>query len=103
MSNSGAPKNGDFVSYIESLTQQPHTTQEEVPICSTPVTSNVVAEVPQPKEMQTLEEVLNGEEPGDDFLEQMAALNEAPPLSDEELERQALAAPGADGDPNTPE
>lgn len=53
--------------------------------------------------MQTLEEVLSGDDPTDEFLEQMAALNEVSPLSDEELERQAMAAPGADGNPNTPE
>ena len=103
MSNPGAPKNGDFVSYIESLSQQPHTSQEEVPACSTPVTGTVVSETLRPTEMQTLEEVLSGDDPTDEFLEQMAALNEVSPLSDEELERQAMAAPGADGNPNTPE
>ena len=36
-------------------------------------------------------------------LQQIAELDELPPLSDEELARQAEAAPGADGDPSTPE
>ena len=36
-------------------------------------------------------------------LQQIAELDELPPLSDEELARQAEAAPGADGDPDTPE
>ena len=36
-------------------------------------------------------------------LQQIAELEELPPLSDEELARQAEAAPGADGDPETPE
>lgn len=36
-------------------------------------------------------------------LRQIAELEELPPLSDEELARQAEAAPGADGDPDTPE
>ena len=36
-------------------------------------------------------------------LQQIAELEELPPLSDEELARQAEAAPSADGDPATPE
>ncbi len=36
-------------------------------------------------------------------LQKIAELDELPPLSDEELARQAEAAPGADGDPDTPE
>ena len=36
-------------------------------------------------------------------LRKLAELDELPPLSDEELARQAEAAPGADGDPSTPE
>lgn len=36
-------------------------------------------------------------------LQQIAELDALPPLSDEELARQAEAAPGADGDPDTPE
>ena len=38
-----------------------------------------------------------------DELQQIAELDDLPPLSDEELARQAEAAPGDDGDPNTPE
>ena len=36
-------------------------------------------------------------------LQKIAELDELPPLSDEELARQAEAAPGADCDPETPE
>ena len=36
-------------------------------------------------------------------LEKIAELEQLPPLSDEELARQAESAPGADGDPSTPE
>ena len=39
----------------------------------------------------------------DEFLEELAALNQAPALDEEELARQALAAGGADGDSDTPE
>ena len=47
--------------------------------------------------------LLHGEEPTDEFLKEFAAVETAPPLSDEELAAQALAAPGSDGDPATPE
>lgn len=53
---------------------------------------------------QRIEEVLLGHEPpGDALLEELAALEDAPPLSDEELARQALEAGGGDADPATPE
>ncbi len=53
---------------------------------------------------QKLEEVLlEHEEPTQEFLDELAALEKAPPLSEEELARQALAAGGADGDSGTPE
>ena len=53
---------------------------------------------------QKLEEVLlEHEEPTQEFLDELAALEQAPPLSDEELARQALEAGGADGDSTTPE
>ena len=53
---------------------------------------------------QRIEEVLLGHEPPDDaLLEELAALEDAPPLSDEELARQALEDGGSDADPTTPE
>jgi len=53
---------------------------------------------------QTVEDAIaHGEEPTDDLLQEVRALDEAPPLSDEELERQALAHPGGDGNTDTPE
>ncbi len=53
---------------------------------------------------QRIEEVLLGHEsPADDLLDELAALETAPPLSEEELARQALAEGGADADPSTPE
>ncbi|MBX9675317.1 MAG: hypothetical protein K2V71_01745 [Methylotenera sp.] len=39
---------------------------------------------------ETLDDVLNGEEPTVAFLEELAVLDSSPALSDEELERQAL-------------
>ena len=53
---------------------------------------------------QRIEEVLMGhEQPQADLLVELAALENAPPLSDEELERQALQDGGGDADPVTPE
>ena len=53
---------------------------------------------------QRIEEVLLGHEaPGDDLLEELAALEDAQPLSEEELAKQALSDGGADADPSTPE
>jgi hypothetical protein len=50
------------------------------------------------------EDVLLGNAPASpEMLEELAALQSAPALSDEELARQALADGGADQDPTTPE
>lgn len=52
----------------------------------------------------TFEDVLLGTAPASpEMLDELAALEAAPELSEEELARQALAAGGADGDPATPE
>jgi hypothetical protein len=103
MSVSNTPKDGDFASYIESLSQSAHTKSENAVIHHPANTDTTALDTAPQSGMQTIEEVLNGEEPNEEFLEEFAALNEAQPLSDEELERQALEHPGADGDPGTPE
>ncbi|MGZ5130716.1 MAG: hypothetical protein ACXWCU_04275 [Caldimonas sp.] len=52
----------------------------------------------------TFEDVMLGHaEPSPAMLEELAALEGAPELSEEELARQALADGGADHDPATPE
>lgn len=52
----------------------------------------------------TLEDVLLGNaQATPEMLEELAALEAAPELTEEELARQALADGGADGDPSTPE
>jgi hypothetical protein len=52
----------------------------------------------------TFEDVLLGNaEPSPEMLEELAALQAASELSEEELARQALADGGADNDPSTPE
>ncbi|HKX93540.1 MAG TPA: hypothetical protein VJM48_02470 [Methylibium sp.] len=59
-------------------------------------------EVPLPH--PTLEDVLLGKaEPTPQMLEELAALEAAPELSEDELARQALADGGADADAATPE
>ncbi len=51
-----------------------------------------------------IEDVLLGNaEATPEMLEEIAALQAAPELSEEELARQALAHGGADNDPSTPE
>ncbi len=47
--------------------------------------------------------LLGNAEASPEMLEELAALEGAPALSDEELARQALADGGGDGDPATPE
>jgi hypothetical protein len=52
----------------------------------------------------TFEDVLLGNaQPSPEMLEELAALEAAPALSEEELARQALAGGGADNDTSTPE
>jgi hypothetical protein len=52
----------------------------------------------------SFEDVLLGNaQPSPEMLEELAALEAAPELSDEELARQALAGGGADNDTSTPE
>jgi hypothetical protein len=103
MSVSNTPKDGDFASYIESLSQSAHTKSEDAVIHSPTNTDTAALDTALQSGMQTIEDVLNSEEPNEEFLAEFAALNEAQPVSDEELERQALEHPGADGDPSTPE
>jgi hypothetical protein len=55
-------------------------------------------------EHPTFEDVLLGNaQPSPEMLDELAALQAAPELSEEELARQALAAGGADSEPATPE
>ena len=52
----------------------------------------------------TFEDLLLGNaQPSQEVLEELAALEAAPELSEEELARQALADGGADKEPQTPE
>ena len=93
------PPDGDFASYLEGKRKQaaPRSPDPWTP----PATDSGT---PGTKPRQTVQQVLvDGEDPTDEFLEEWIAAEALPELSDEEFERQALEAPGDDGDPQTPE
>ena len=90
MSNSDTPKDGDFAHWVEEKSEAlKFKLGETFPVPPTILVSPTVhAETGR----QKLEEVLlEHEEPTQEFLDELAALEAAPPLSDEELARQALA------------
>ncbi|HYW55407.1 MAG TPA: hypothetical protein VE934_00475 [Polaromonas sp.] len=102
MSNSNIPKDGDFAHWVEEKSEAlKHELGEKFPVPPTELHSpSVHVETGR----QKLEEVLlEHEEPTEEFLEELRVLEGAPPLSDAELDRQALEAGGADGDNTTPE
>lgn len=102
MRHSNPPKDGDFAHWIDEKSEAlKFELGEKFPVPPTALQSpSVHVETGQ----QKLEEVLlEHEAPTQAFLEELAALEQAPPLSDEELARQALAAGGHDGDSATPE
>jgi hypothetical protein len=99
MPDMNTPKDGDFASYLDRLANS----KADVVLGSSVQASRTLAEKVK-AEPQTIQQVLGeGQEPTDEFVEEFKALSEAPELSDEELERQALSAPGEDGDVRTPE
>lgn len=70
----------------------------------TPVHPSPVDHEERPAAHANIEDLLLGKaEATPEMLEELAALQAAPALSDEELARQALADGGADGDTSTPE
>ena len=105
-SNSSAssdhPQNGDFSAWLGEKSQAlKFELGEKFPV--TP--AELVSSSPHPEtSRQKLEEVLlEHEAPTTEFLEELAALEHAPPLTDEELAAQALAAGGTDSNSQTPE
>jgi hypothetical protein len=102
MSNSNPPKDSDFAHWVgEKSEALKFELGEKFPVPPTALHSpSVHVETGR----QKLEEVLlEHEEPTPEFLEELAALEKAPTLSDEELAQQALAAGEAEGDSSTPE
>ncbi|MDQ3058502.1 MAG: hypothetical protein M3R45_03110 [Pseudomonadota bacterium] len=102
MSHTDTPQEGDFAHWVDEKSQAlKFELGEKFPV---PPTVLVSSSAHPETGRQKLEEVLlEHEAPTQEFLEELAALEEAPPLSDEELAEQALAAGGADNDPSTPE
>ena len=102
MTSANTPQGGDFAHWVDEKAEAlKFELGDKFPVPPTELHSpSVHVETSQ----QKIEEVLLGhEEPTLEFLEELAALADAPPLSDEELNRQALADGGGDGDSSTPE
>lgn len=100
MSSSQTHVGGDFGRWIEEKSEA---VKAELAEKFPPATSGPGAVHPETS-AQLIEEVLLGHEPaGEALLEELATEDSVPPLSDEELARQALADGGTDADPATPE
>jgi hypothetical protein len=100
--NSDAPKDGNFAAWIDEKSQAlKFQLGEKFPVTPTELVSN--SSHPETGQQKLEEVLLEHESPSEEFLEELAALENAPPLSDEELAAQAMAAGGADGDAKTPE
>ncbi len=98
MSNLEPPKNGDFAAYVSDLSRV--STSAPAPLMSQGLEDTVEV----PNLAQRVQDLINKGEPlSDEILKELDEMAELPPISDEELERQALSDPGADGDVNTPE
>ena len=102
MSDANHPTGGDFAHWVDEKSEALKFELGEK--FSVPPTALQSPSVHVETGEQKLEEVLlEHEVPTQAFLDELAALEQAPPLSDEELAQQALAAGGADGDTATPE
>lgn len=100
MTASQTPPANDFVRWVE---EKSDAVMADIGDKFPPATSGPEA-IHAETYTQRIEEVLLGhEQPDDALLEELAALEDAPPLSDEELARQALEDGGGDADPTTPE
>ena len=93
------PKDGDFAKALDDLAKaKPGPTADSA---TTP--QLLIADEGALLQAEIDRALLPGTGRTPEELQQIAELDELPPLSDEELARQAEAAPGADGDPSTPE
>ena len=99
---SGSPKHGDFASWVDEKSEAlKFQLGDKFPVPPTLLDAGTVH--PETTRQKLEEVLLEHEEPTQELLDELAALEQAPPLSDDELARQALAAGGADSDPRTPE
>ena len=102
MTPNDTPQRGDLSKLIDE--------QLELAAAKIPVLEPAVAH-PSPVDHEELQAahasfadvLLGNAEPSPEMLEELAALEAAPELSEDELARQALADGGADGDPTTAE
>lgn len=93
------PNDGDFARALDELAgAQP--SDHAAPLASA---QPLIADEGALLQAQIDQALLPGTGHTAEQLQQIAELDQLPPLSDEELARQAQAAPGADGDPGTPE
>lgn len=100
--SSDNPKDGNFAAWVDEKSQAlKFQLGEKFPVAPTELVSK--SSHPETGRQKLEEVLLEHEAPTEEFLQELAALENAPPLSDEELAAQALAAGGADGDEKTPE
>ena len=100
MSASQTPASNDFIRWME---EKSDAVMADLADKFPPATTGVEA-IHAETSTQRIEEVLMGHElPDEALLEELAALEDIPPLSDEELARQALEDGGGDADTATPE
>ena len=102
MSPDTAPPEGEFSKLID---EQLELAAAKIPALTPTVVHPSPVDHEERKDAHaTFEDVLLGNaEPSPEMLEELAALEAAPELSEEELVRQALAGGGADNDTSTPE
>lgn len=101
-SESDSPKSGDFAKWVDEKSEAlKFELGDKFPVPPTTLDSEFVH--PETSRQRLEEVLLEHEEPTQEFLDEVAALENAPPLSDDELAKQAMAAGGADNDPKTPE
>ncbi|MDB5889858.1 MAG: hypothetical protein JWP47_689 [Polaromonas sp.] len=102
MNSSNTPNDGDFARWVDEKSEVlKYELGERFPV--PPTELHVSSPHPETAHQKLEEVLLEHEQPSEEFLEEVAALEHAPPLSDDELARQALAAGGGDNDPATPE
>jgi hypothetical protein len=102
MTANDTPREGEFTKLID---EQLELAAAKLPALAPTVVHPSPADHEERKAAHaTFEDVLLGNaEPSPEMLEELAALEAAPELSEEELARQALADGGADKVPSTPE
>ena len=100
MTRQDAPPEGEFNRLVD---EQLELAAVRLPVLS-PVHPSPVDHEEVKAAHANIEDILLGNvQATPEMLEELAALQDAPELSEEELARQALADGGADNDPATPE